>query len=417
MRSRNKRRKIRRRSNVFSRNTRRKDILKVIGLAVLAAAIVFSGFFAAKFINEGSLPVSDPSSESSMTNSDTTRQPTKTTETKPKGSDNTKSLRAFYLPVLNLETNDSLFDDAADAGFNAVVFDLKSEDGILYYQSTTELSEKSKAIADNALTLNQLSSLKKQLQDKGFTPIPRLYAFRDPISPSNIPSAKILLKDYPGYTWLDNSREKGGKPWLNPYAPDAHSYIIGLAEELSGIGFSKIILDGVQFPNQTSRAYYGESDLISLSKQEVLKKFINDIKTAVGSNCEIIHSMPGLPVFKDGTEPFGGNPVTLGADVIAPQLLPSMLGKSLKAGETTLGDPSSNPSDAVELAAGQVKLRLELIDETQRPSVMPWLQAFDYTAEQINGQISATTKILGNNAPYILYNPDGVYDFKEIKQR
>ena len=127
--------------------------------------------------------------------------------------------------------------------------------------------------------------------------------------------------------------------------------------------------------------------------------------------------MPGLPVFKDGTEPFGGNPVTLGADVIAPQLLPSMLGKSLKAGETTLGDPSSNPSDAVEFAAGQVKLRLELIDETQRPSVMPWLQAFDYTAEQINGQISATTKILGNNAPYILYNPDGVYDFKEIKQR
>src|SRR5690554_3382474 len=115
-------RKIHRRSNVFSRNSRKKDILKVIGLAVLAATIVFSGFFAAKLINEGSLPVSDPTSNSSIPNTDTTRPPTKTTETKPKGSDNTKILRAFYLPDLNFETNDSLFDDASDAGFNAVIF-------------------------------------------------------------------------------------------------------------------------------------------------------------------------------------------------------------------------------------------------------------------------------------------------------
>ncbi len=307
---------------------------------------------------------------------------------------------------------DALLDDAAAAGFNAVLFDLKDERGVLHYDSQTISAQQSKAASDDAVTTQRLKEILQKLQGKGLTAVGRIFAFRDPTAPSNLPSAKITLEGYPTYTWLDNSRDMGGKPWLNPYAPDAHSYIIGLAKELSDIGFTSIMLDGVQFPNQTSRAAYGDSELRSLSPLEVLKKFVGDLRTAVGEGCQVIHTIPGLSAFKDSTQPFGGNPVTFGADTIAPILLPSTLGNRLNAGETTITNPKENPYDAVKLAAGQIKLRVQLME--QQPEMMPWLQAFDYNSQQINQQITAVKETVGKDFSFTLYNPQGSYDFEAI---
>ena len=164
------------------------------------------------------------------------------------------------------------------------------------------------------------------------------------------------------------------------------------------------MLDGVQFPNQTAQADYGDSELRSLSHIEVLRKFVADLGKAVGEGCRVMQTMPGLSAFGDGTEPFGGNPVTLGADTVSPLLMPSGFGNSLKVGETTVANPLKTPYDAVRLAAGQIRLRLELIDQNERPAVMPWLQADDYSAEQIKLQIKAVLEEFGQEASYILYN-------------
>lgn len=419
--SRRKGKKIHRRGpNVFNKHNRRKAILKKIGLGILALMIIPAGFFSAKLILENDSRPAETSSSTKTTISSNSTSPSTTTTT---GNTSVTpgdigSLRAFYIKVSALTDQgnlDSVLGQAADAGFNAVVFDLKDEKGVLHYKSATQLADKSKAASDNAVALDDLKAINRRIKDKGFIAIPRIYAFRDPLSPFNLPSAKIKLDEYPSYTWLDNSKEKGGKPWLNPYAPDAHRYIIGLAEELADSGFSAVIIDGVQFPNQTSRAFYGDSELTSLSHIEVLKRFVRDLNTAVGDHCKVIQAMPGLSAFGDGTEPFGGNPVTLGADTIAPVLMPSTLGKKLKAGETTLTNPSGSPYDAVKLAAGQISLRLELMEKDGRPDIMPWLQAKDYNADQVNGQIKAVTEALGDKASFILYHPNGAYDFDSIK--
>lgn len=415
-------RKLHRRGpSVFHRNTRRKAILKNIGLTFLALLIIPAGFFAAKFMIEDS--PKNPVEHSSAVDTGSTTQTTKVTtpaKTNPGKGDAVASgsMRAFYLPVKKMnppEALDTILDNASAAGFNAVLFDLKGEDGVLRYKSETELAKQARSIDDGALTKQELKDLLQKLESKGFAAVPRLFAFRDPFAPIHISSAKITLEKYPTYTWLDNSREKGGKPWLNPYAPDAHSYIIGLAEELKDVGFSAILLDGVQFPNQTSQAGYGNSALRSLSKLEVLKKFVGDLKTAVGNGCRVIQSMPGLSAFKDGTEPFGGNPVTFGAQTVAPVLMPSTLGSKLKVGETTLKNPASNPYEAVKLAAGQVVLRLKLMEK--QPDMMPWLQAYDNNAQQINEQIKAVKETIGNGASFILYHPNGSYDFGSINMK
>lgn len=405
--------KIHRRGpSVFHRNTRRIALLKGLGLISAAAAITIMGFFTAKLVTE--TPKTGPTTSTNNSGSKTSPSSAAPQPTQ-RPSDTAAGLRAFYLPVSLLENSGNLLNSAAGAGFNAVIFDLKGADGVLHYKSDTELAKNSGAVAENALTVQQMRSLKKEIEDKGFVAIPRLFAFRDPLSPSGLPSAKITLESYPSYTWLDNSREKGGKPWLNPYAPDAHRYITELAAELKDMGFSNIMLDGVQFPDQTAHAYYGKWELTSLSKSEVLKKFVGDLQNAVGGNCRVIHTMPGLSVFGDVTKQFGGNPATFGADIVAPMLLPSALGNRIKVGETTITDPSSSPSETVELSSEQIKLRLELIDSAQRPSVMPWLQAFDYTSAQISSQINAVKKVFGKDASFILYNQNGNYDFDALK--
>jgi hypothetical protein len=93
--------------------------------------------------------------------------------------------------------------------------------------------------------------------------------------------------------------------------------------------------------------------------------------------------------------------------------MPSTLGSRLKAGDNLLVNPALVPYDAVKLAAGQISLRLELMPESERPALMPWLQSYDYSVSQIEEQINAATETLGDDASYILYNPDGNYRFSQ----
>ena len=405
---------------------KRHPVLKTLLWIVLAALVIAVGFFTAKYMMENFKPdIQDGSSspEQSITSTspagaETT--PPATTTTAPNGGSVSVdgTVRAFYLPVERLGDLGALeaqLKSAATAGFNPVLFDLKDENGALHYQSSTDLAAQAQTIAQDAYTLGELKEALGVIKENGFAAIPRLFAFKDPEAPFSLPCAKITLESAPGMTWLDNKKEKGGKPWLNPYAPDAHAYIIGLARELSNLGVPAVMLDGVQFPNQTSSAYYGTSELTSLSQQAVLEKFVTDLTAAVGSGCRVMQSMPGLSAFGEGTAPFGGNPVTFGAATVAPVLMPSTLGDTLRAGEETLADPQSSPYDAVRLSAGQVKLRLELMDAASRPTMMPWLQGDGYTSSQVMEEIRAVTDVLGDDVSYILYQADGHYDFAALQ--
>lgn len=412
-------------------NKKRHKVLKGVGYTVLGLAFLSVGFLAAKYMadtlhNASIKTASSSNTSTAAVESQTESSEPEETETQPTDSSTPDSsvggsaLRAFYLPVSQLGDTaalDAQLDNASKAGFNAVLFDLKDENGALHYVSGTELAQKSKATAKDALTLDALKTAQKHIADKGFTAIGRLFAFKDATSPTNLPSAKVTLQGETGTTWLDNSLDKGGKPWLSPYSPDAQRYIIDMAKELSGNGFTAVMLDGVQFPNQTYRAYFGKTELSSLSQQAVLQKFVKDLSSAVGTNCHVMQTMPGLSAFGDGTAPYGGNPVTFGASVVSPMLMPSTLGSKLSTNDNTLSNPASDPYNAIKMSLGQVNLRLELIDQQSRPTLMPWLQGYSYNADQINQQIKAANETLGSNASYILYNQDGKYDFSSIKQQ
>lgn len=430
--------KIKRRGpTVFHK--KRTGPIKVVVWCVLCAILVTVGFFSAKYLTEHAAGPSVEGEPSSSTGStvpagegtdpapDNATQPTEPEPTDPAPAPDGgaviasgKGIRAFYLPVSALKQAsalDTLLGEASSAGFNAVVFDLKDENGALHYRSATGDAQTAGAVAEDAVSVEELTNLIQRMKENGITPVPRLFAFRDRTAPSGLTAARIGLQGQPGWMWLDNSREAGGKPWLNPYSQEAHRYIIGLAEELKAIGVTGLILDGVQFPNQTSQAYYGNGELTSLSKDAVLSRFISDLTGAVNADgsCTVMLSMPGLAAFSDETAPFGGNPLTFGAAGMCPNLCPSTLGNTLTVGEERLSSPAGQPFDAIRLSMRQVDLRLRLLQSAQTPFVCPWLQAYDYGTDQIREELRALTEFGGEDVSFILYHASGSYDFSALK--
>lgn len=391
---------------------------KILGWILAAVLIVTGGYFGAKFILEekpgneaaSSLPVQSDTSAPAQS-----QPPVSAPPESPTAAEN---MRAFYLPLSalrNAQTLEPTLDQAAGAGFNAVLFDLKDSEGRLYYQSGTALALQADSAAEDALTLDELKTLFQTLKSHGLTPLPRLYAFLDPLAPRKLSSAKIATADHPTWTWYDDDPQNGGKPWLNPYSPVAHQYLIDLMTELKGAGADAILLDGVQFPKQTKDAGFGNGEYASLSKAEVLATFVSKAVEAMDGS-RVLLSMPGAAALGTDTTLFGGNPVTFGASVAAPDLMLSAFGNRLTAGTATVENPALHPYDAIKAALSQIQLRLQVIDEEQRPALTPWLQGYDCTVPQIAEQIRAVRDTLGGEASYILYNPEGAYDFAALKE-
>lgn len=95
--------------------------------------------------------------------------------------------------------------------------------------------------------------------------------------------------------------------------------------------------------------------------------------------------------------------------------MPSTLGDPLNAGTESLSDPAAHPYDAVKLALNQIGLRLRLIEE-DAPYIAPGYRRTITPPRDITEQIRAVTDVSGDNASYILYNPQGTYDFAALTE-
>lgn len=344
---------------------------------------------------------------------DPTTVPTQTaptTSAPPQGDTATITrLKAFYLPFSTVEKHVSAFEAAAAAGYNAVVMDLKDADGRLWYVSNTPLAQNARAVQEQAAPLADLVAMREELQERwGITLIPRLYAFRDHTAPRYLENARVTVQGSGNAVWYDDDPAEGGRRWLNPYATEARGYVLGLAKELHDSGFSLLMLDGVQFPEQEAQAYYGDAEQTALARGDVLANFAAQMNATVGKNGWML-TVSGMAAVGEKTAVYGANPATFGEAAVAPWALPNSFGGKLTVGGETVASPNRHPYEAATLLFGQLKARLQLMESA--PLVLPWLQAQGYTAEEVAAQVTALHEQLGADVPYILYHPDGKYTF------
>ena len=388
---------------------------RIIGGIVTAVAIVAVGFFGARWINEN--PSTVPADTNTATTAPSTPNATTPTQTnKPTTPDTptapatAETVRGFYLPFSAL-TSDGLtatLAAAKEAGFNAVLFDLKDAEGQMYYQFTSATAVKVNSYAGNALTPDGLKTLFSTIRGAGLLPIPRLYAFQDNAAAKVLADARIAHKDNAGWVWYDGKPANGAKAWLNPYADAAHSYIIDLATELKNAGAGAVMLDGVQFPRQQSSANFGNGPHRALKQDEVLSLFVEKARTALG-DCPVMLTCTAESALGTATQVYGGNPLTFGSQMASPTILPASMATKIKVGETTVQNTPDNLQQTVQTLVNQMILRTKVLAEGKQPTIAPFLQVAGYTAAQVKQEITGC--IAGGADNYILYNPNGQYDF------
>jgi len=399
--------KLHRNSHTMFR--RRRPVLRLILSVLSALAVVAVGFFVARWMDrppEKPPVVSQP--DNSVSNDEQEQDlPANTTPV------TVEAVRGFYLPHKALTDTDELADTlqkAANAGFNTLLFDLKDSEGRLYYRFTSQTATQVNSYTEDALTDRELSTLLAAVRQAGMQAIPRLYAFRDHAGARALSAARIAHTQDPSWVWYDADPSNGGKAWLNPYADEAHLYILSLAEELKEAGVAGVLLDGVQFPSQTSGASFGKSSNTAMERSEILTAFVDKLQTALGTDFPVLLASTGRAALGKDTSVYGGNPLTFGADQAVPQISLSAMPASVTIGETVLTISQKDPQGSMEALVNHMVLRLKVTGDTT--TLTPWLNT--------DGQATATVKQLltgcqnGGATAVILYNAAGQYDFAAL---
>lgn len=149
-------------------------------------------------------------------------------------------------------SSDAILDGTAEeqmklGGGNAVILDMRLEDGSLCYVSKLRPAIDSGASAatpglNNAIrTLNQNSSLYS---------IARVSCFSDEKLTRLQPD--LALKRSSGVAWRDEAQ----RAWLSPDCDPVQDYLFAIFQELSALGFDEILLTNCAYPTNGARAQH-----------------------------------------------------------------------------------------------------------------------------------------------------------------
>ena len=390
---------------------RRKRTWPRVLLSLFAALVVVAGgFFAARWLDRPKTELPTDTSATVSTPATESDPETPPQELPPATVD---TVKGFWLPHSALLDTDALtatLEKAADAGLNTLLFNLKDGDGHLYYRFESPQAVQVNSFKENALTGDQLAAVLDAAKAAGLQVIPRLYAFRDNAAARVLAGARIAHESDPGWVWYDADPKNGGKAWLNPYADEAHLYLISLAEELKSAGVAGILLDGVQFPTNDYSASFGSSANTAMARGDILTAFVDKVQAALGSDCPVLLGAEAEASLGTDTTVYGGNPLTFGADQAVPRIKLTSMPASITIGESVISISPDKPRESVEAAVHHMVLRLKVAEGST--TLTPWLHTDDLSAADLKAQLEGCKS--GGTEAFILYHTKGKYDFTAL---
>lgn len=289
-------------------------------------------------------------------------------------------VRGIYItgPMAGSAGIEDLIDLVDSTELNAVVIDIKNDEGNITYQMDLQSAQEMGACINY---ISDMEGLMAELKEHDIYTIARIVCFKDPYLAEHNP--QLALKKADG----SNLTDAYGLTWVNPYKEEVWEYLTDVALAAADMGFDEIQYDYVRFPigNEAETADYGV-DIQSYPREQAIMNFL-DYAT------EHLHEK-GIPVTADvfGTiigsaidvEQVGQDYVGLGStvDVLCPMIYPSHYGKGVFGYDV----PDAYPYETVYAALMASKSELAGIADKDRAVVRPWLQAF--TATWVSGHIT-----------------------------
>ncbi len=330
----------------YSEKVRRRKILKVISSAVGLIAVLTFGFFIVDFmLNVSELPVKTTGQETTLSS----KTPV-TTQTQPQTqpvfiSSDTK---AFLIDKASLASTSNMLtaiQEVKGNGGGAVIIDFKDSKGYLSYDSTLEEMQTVNADENHFDTVSECISLCKK---EGIKVIARIFCFKDPLAAGAFKGEyAINYMGNVGMLWLDNSRENGGKPWLNPFSENAQKYLLGIIREVCALNVDAVLLDTVQYPpvSLSKASFSGEDTAGAPSRNEALLNFIDKAVNAT-KDTTLICMADAQTVVNGYSKIYEGTIENCASKVLAVDLRNTTLESEIAVRGKTIVPVLTTPSDS-----------------------------------------------------------------------
>lgn len=264
---------------------------------------------------------------------------------------------------------DTIIDIANTTEVNAVVIDVKSDDGYVTVETDNPLAKE--IGSDTNPTLSDARNMIKDLKEQGIYTIARIVCFKDPYLASSKP--EYAIKNPDGSLWTYR-----GIPWLNPYYDETWEYIVDVAKSAAEVGFDEIQFDYIRFESssQLKKLDLGPKSK-EVSRQEIILEFLDYALTELEPyGIEVSADVFGVIINSEiDSQNLGQNYLEMAQrlDVICPMVYPSHYGP----GHYGTMTPDLYPYDVIYgsmMDSGEAFATLP--EGTELATVRPWLQAF-----------------------------------------
>lgn len=228
-------------------------------------------------------PITTEQSDQSEQSEQVTTEEEKTTV-----SDNDKANIAYTIKVSDLSDIDKLDQSLSkikDSGYKNIIVELKSYGGTFNYNTTSEFAHTAELQVTSELSAKDIADL---INKYNLTPIAKISVLADNNRYGEYRDGSYKIESDQS-TWLDNSPQNGGKPWLSPFESDTKEYYKYLANEITSAGFTTIICDDLIFPEfrNSDLGFIGDS-VSNADRYKGLIQLVDVIKSSSNEKAEIM---------------------------------------------------------------------------------------------------------------------------------
>ena len=294
-----------------------------------------------------------------------------------------------------------IVNKAKAAGLNAIVLDIKNDQG---YVTKDVATQESAQIGASLELPERLKITVENLKRMGFYVIARLVVFKDSLYVDAHPDLAIMTAR--GLPYVDCEDQR----WLDPFTQMSREYNLGLAENAAKIGFDEIHFDYMRFPSDCirDRLVYSQ-EATPENQQEAIEGFLAQASSrlhTLGVTTSV--ALFGLTTVEDD---IGIGQMITGiarnVDYVSPMVYPS----TWRTGSFNSDYPPAEPYRIVLKSVQRAVERLK----GSPAQVRPWLQAFHdygsrgiaYNWPEIETQIKASQE--AGAIGWTLWNPAGRY--------
>lgn len=323
------------------------------------------------------------------------------------------SVKGVYLPATYMSQLDTLIELAKETEVNAIVIDIKDDNGYLTFKSDNPALVG--AVKDKPL-ISDIEKVMNKLYKAGIYPIARIVSFKDNVRTKSNPEKAVRWQD--GTPFATSKGER----WLNPYDKDNWDYLLEISKEAINLGFKEIQFDYIRFHESMEGKNLDFPD--NKSKIDIITEFTQYMYEHLHSYGVVVSAdvFGTIITSKVDAKIVGQDYAELSKhlDYICPMIYPSHYGE----GSFGITYPDLYPYELIlEVMQYSNAVIRDIPRSERRAKVRPWLQDFtaswlgtyqQYEAEQVRAQILATYDALGKE--WLLWNGAGKYHSDALEE-